>query len=144
MGCFRLRNSELGEMFRGFVSCDMMYREGLVSSYLVSISLPSPNSDMRTPDTESWVASLHVFLVFAECQISSSSSSSDTCRTDTCQKSCGFCLNKPPGVWQFRSGAKKTEGSEITGLHQNMLGYKHLLCQIKSLLVAKGYYIVKC
>ena len=57
MGCFRMRNSGLGEMFRGFVSCDMMYREGLVSSYLVSISLPSPNiSDMRTPDTESWVA----------------------------------------------------------------------------------------
>ena len=59
MGCYRMRNLGPGEMFRGFVSCDMMYREGLVSSYLVSISLPSPNltfedlwhGETGTPDT---------------------------------------------------------------------------------------------
>ena len=56
MGCYRMRNSGLGEMFRGFVSCDMMYREGLVSSYLVSISLPSPNiwGSLTWGDGDTW------------------------------------------------------------------------------------------
>ena len=49
-----------------------------------------------------------------------------------------------PQVFSDICEARKAEGSKIIGLYQNMLWYKHLLCQIKSLLVAKGYYIVKC
>ena len=125
MGWYRMRNSGPGEMFRGFVSCDMMYREGLVSSYLVSISLPSPNltfedlwhGETGTPDTDpGWPRASpgsphHVFRVFAECQISSSST--DTCRDDVCQNSRGFCLNKPPGVWHLRSGARKLKEMKL-------------------------------
>ena len=113
-----MRNSGLGEMFHGLVSSDMMYCEGLVSSYLVSISLSI--SECNIWDSLTWghltqglggpwppLVFPHVFPISAECQISSSAP--DTCHDDVCQNSRGFCLNKAPGVWHLRSKEVKLQ-----------------------------------
>ena len=120
------------------VSCDMMYHEGLVSSYLVPISLSLVSEcNMRTP-------SPRVALCLPYLRLMSGIISAHVSRCRVLRLAC-FCLNKSPGFWHLLN-ARKDEAKlpGLTKYARAMFWYKHLLCQIKSLPVAKGYYIVKC